>query len=176
MFNTMMQDFTSAKKEIKHGIDLLNNKENLQASSMNSMRLINHQLVKKVKESVLKLKSGAGGSVSETDALLFTRSCDVVSRNGQAMLKREWQLKLCQECWICEKSSFGIVFFNARRPVEHMEMIFDPETATFLNKTTFSDKPTLQKSSKTMKTSPQLSGSITNWGTHQMIRLNDFCK
>jgi enoyl-[acyl-carrier-protein] reductase (NADH) len=109
----------------------------------------------------------------ESDTLLLAKSMDIEIKDHQTSLKNEWNLKLGQECWICDKSSFAMVFFNAKKPIEHMDVVFDPNSIAFLNQQTFGEKPT-PSSEAQKQTAPMVSGSVTGWNSHKMVKVNQF--
>jgi len=54
-----------------------------------------------------------------------------------AILAREWKLSLQTNCWICNKWNFALVFFNAVKPLDHMEMILETDLVKELNSKVF---------------------------------------
>ena len=116
-----MCDFSTAKKEQKPGYpcEVISNKDNYQDSNSSHLRAINHQVMKKVTESVRKGQTEVKNNYSgnEDDAFTFVRNTqpqidDIVETGKLNLNSGEWKISLRSECWICDKWNFALLFFN----------------------------------------------------------------
>ena len=105
--------------------------------------------------------------------MTFKKQPPLDEEGSAATLARQWKLSLHTDCWICNKWNFALVFFNASKPLEHMEMVFEQGLNKELNSKVF--VPIKNKPGHKEKKVPMLSGGLSQWKPLNMIPLRSFC-